>query len=48
MVEYISEGDFFEIEIELFMNKNEGVNGREQKKIENFLDDKNIDIKVFG
>jgi hypothetical protein len=30
------------------MNKNEGVNGREQKKIENFLDDKNIDTKAFG
>ncbi|MGN7484503.1 NDxxF motif lipoprotein [Priestia megaterium] len=48
MVEHISEGDFSETEIESLMNKNEGVNGREQKKIENFLDDKNIDTKAFG
>ncbi|MDD1514674.1 hypothetical protein [Priestia megaterium] len=44
----MSEGDFSETEIESLMNKNEGVNGREQKKIENFLDDKNIDTKAFG
>ncbi len=48
MVERMSEGDFSETEIESIMNKNEGVNGREQKKIENFLDDKNIDTKAFG
>ena len=48
MVEHISEGDFSETENESLMNKNEGVNGREQKKIENFLDDKNIDTKAFG
>ncbi len=48
MVEHMSEGDFSETEIESLMNKNEGVNGREQKKIENFLDDKNIDTKAFG
>ncbi|WP_375346845.1 NDxxF motif lipoprotein [Priestia megaterium] len=48
MVEHISEGDFSETEIESLINKNEGVNGREQKKIENFLDDKNIDTKAFG
>lgn len=48
MVEHISEGGFSETEIESLMNKNEGVNGREQKKIENFLDDKNIDTKAFG
>lgn len=48
MVERMSEGDFSETEIESLMNKNEGVNGREQKKIENFLDDKNIDTKAFG
>ncbi|MEW4229683.1 NDxxF motif lipoprotein [Priestia megaterium] len=48
MVEHMSEGDFSETEIESIMNKNEGVNGREQKKIENFLDDKNIDTKAFG
>ncbi|MCA4156411.1 NDxxF motif lipoprotein [Priestia megaterium] len=48
MVERMSEGDFPETEIESLMNKNEGVNGREQKKIENFLDDKNIDTKAFG
>lgn len=48
MIEHISEGDFSETEIESLMNKNEGVNGREQKKIENFLDDKNIDTKAFG
>ncbi|ANF45641.1 MULTISPECIES: NDxxF motif lipoprotein [Priestia] len=48
MVERMSEGDFSETEIESLMNKNEGVNGREQKKIEHFLDDKNIDTKAFG
>ncbi|MEH7372163.1 NDxxF motif lipoprotein [Priestia megaterium] len=48
MVERMSEGDFSETEIESLMNKNEGLNGREQKKIENFLDDKNIDTKAFG
>ncbi len=48
MVEHISKGDFSETENESLMNKNEGVNGREQKKIENFLDDKNIDTKAFG
>ncbi|MQR87678.1 NDxxF motif lipoprotein [Bacillus megaterium] len=48
MAEHMSEGDFSETEIESLMNKNEGVNGREQKKIENFLDDKNIDTKAFG
>ncbi|AUO13509.1 NDxxF motif lipoprotein [Priestia megaterium] len=48
MVEHMSEGDFSETEIESLMNENEGVNGREQKKIENFLDDKNIDTKAFG
>lgn len=48
MVERMSEGDFSETEIESIMNKNEGVNGREQKKIENFLDDENIDTKAFG
>ncbi len=48
MVEHMSEGDFSETEIDSLMNKNEGVNGREQKKIENFLDDKNIDTKAFG
>ncbi len=48
MVEHISKGDFSETENESLMNKNEGVNGREQKKIENFVDDKNIDTKAFG
>ncbi len=48
MVEHMSEGDFSETEIESLMNKNKSVNGREQKKIESFLDDKNIDTKAFG
>ncbi|MCL9634117.1 NDxxF motif lipoprotein [Priestia aryabhattai] len=48
MVEHMSEGDFSETEIESLMNKNKNVNGREQKKIESFLDDKNIDTKAFG
>ncbi len=48
MVEHMSEGDFSETEIESLMNRNEGVNGREQKKIENFLDDKKIATKAFG
>ncbi|WP_394554845.1 NDxxF motif lipoprotein [Priestia aryabhattai] len=48
MVEHMSEGDFSETEIESLMNKNKSVNGREQIKIESFLDDKNIDTKAFG
>ena len=30
------------------MNKSDVVNGREQKKIEEFLDKKNIKTKAFG
>ncbi|RDZ16208.1 NDxxF motif lipoprotein [Priestia megaterium] len=48
MVEHMSEGDFSETEIESLMNKNEGVNGREQKKIENFLDKKILIRKDLG
>ncbi|WVE38563.1 NDxxF motif lipoprotein [Priestia megaterium] len=48
MIEHMSEGDFSETEIESLMNKNKAVNGREQKKIESFLDEKNINTKAFG
>lgn len=48
MIEHMSEGDFSETEIESLMNKNKAVNGREQKKIESFLDKKNINTKAFG
>ena len=38
----VNKGDFPKINIESIMNKNDVVNGREQKKIEEFLDKKNI------
>ena len=34
--------------IRSIINKRDVVNGREQKKIEEFLDKKNIDTKAFG
>lgn len=39
---------FPKINIESIMNKSDVVNGREQKKIEEFLDKKNIKTKAFG
>ncbi|MFJ7976785.1 NDxxF motif lipoprotein [Peribacillus sp. NPDC096379] len=39
---------FSKINIESIMNKSDVVNGREQKKIEEFLDKKNIKTKAFG
>lgn len=39
---------FPKINIESIMNKIDVVNGREQKKIEEFLDNKNIKTKAFG
>ncbi len=44
----VSKGVFPKINIGPIMNKGAVVNGREQKKIEEFLDKKNIDTKAFG
>lgn len=44
----VSEGNFSEIDIQSIIDKSGVVNGREQKKIEEFLDEKNINTKAFG
>ena len=44
----INEGSFSKINIGSIMNKSIVLNGREQKKIEEFLDKKNIKTKAFG
>ena len=44
----VSKGIFPKINIGSIMNKGAVVNGREQKKIEEFLDKKNIDTKAFA
>mgnify|MGYP001085953671 CR=1 FL=1 len=44
----ISEGNFSEVNIGSVINGSTSANGREQKKIEDFLDEKNIDTKAFG
>ena len=44
----VNKGVFSKINIESIINKSDVVNGREQKKIEEFLDKKNIDTKAFG
>lgn len=46
--EDVNKGVFSKINIESIINKSDVVNGREQKKIEEFLDKKNIDTKAFG
>ncbi|HAM80198.1 NDxxF motif lipoprotein [Ornithinibacillus bavariensis] len=43
-----TKGEIPKINIGSIMNKMEVVNGREQKKIEEFLDKKNIKTKAFG
>ncbi|WP_339164043.1 NDxxF motif lipoprotein [Siminovitchia sp. FSL H7-0308] len=43
-----SEGKISEKDIGSIINKTPKVSGREQKKIEDFLDEKNIDTKAFG
>lgn len=43
-----SEGSFSEKDIDLIIDKSRVVNGKEQKKIEEFLDKKNIHTKAFG
>lgn len=49
IVDNVSEGSFSEKDIDLIIdNKSRVVNGREQKKIEEFLDKKNIHTKAFG
>lgn len=44
----VSEGVFPKINFGSIINKSDVVNGREQKKIEEFLNEKNIDTKAFG
>ena len=44
----VNKGVIPKINIESIMNKSDVVNGREQKKIEEFLDKKNIKTKAFG
>lgn len=48
MLDDVNKGVFPKINIESIMNKSDLVNGREQKKIEEFLDKKNIKTKAFG
>lgn len=47
-VDNISEGVFSEIDIESIIDKSGVVNGKEQKKIEEFLDKENIKTEAFG
>ena len=44
----INKGGIPKINIGSIINKSNVVNGREQKKIEEFLDKKNIKTKAFG
>ena len=44
----VNKGVFPKINIKSIINKSDVVNGREQKKIEEFLDKKNIKTKAFG
>ncbi|MEH7239579.1 NDxxF motif lipoprotein [Bacillus sp. JJ1562] len=44
----VNKGEFPKIKIGSIMKKIDVVNGREQKKIEEFLDKKNIKTKAFG
>lgn len=48
IVDKASEGSFPEIDIESIKDKTRVVNGKEQEKIEKFLDKENIDTKAFG
>ena len=48
ILDNVSEGNFSEIDIQSIIDKSGVVNGREQKKIEEFLDEKNINTKAFG
>lgn len=43
-----SEGTLPEVNLKSIIGKGNVVNGKEQKKIEDFLDKKNIDTKAFG
>lgn len=44
----VDKGEFPKVDILSIMSKADVVNGREQKKIEDFLDKKNIKTKAFG
>ncbi|MGN8644923.1 NDxxF motif lipoprotein [Gracilibacillus sp. HCP3S3_G5_1] len=48
LVDNISDGDFSLENFDLLPENMDKVNGREQKKIEDFLDEKNINTKAFG
>ncbi|WP_341604458.1 hypothetical protein [Shouchella clausii] len=48
LIDDISEGNFSEIDFESLIDQSDVVNGKEQKKIEEFLDEKNIHTNAFG
>ncbi|MBS4207212.1 NDxxF motif lipoprotein [Bacillus sp. FJAT-50079] len=48
MADDVNKGVFPKVNIGSIIDKSDVVNGREQKKIEDFLDKKNIDTKAFG
>ncbi len=48
MLDNVSEGNFSEIDVGSLIDKSGVVNGKEQKKIEDFLDKKKIQTKAFG
>ncbi|MEN2465484.1 NDxxF motif lipoprotein [Ornithinibacillus sp. JPR2-1] len=48
MADDLYQGIFPKVDIQSIMNKTNVVNGREQKKIEDFLDEKAIETKAFG
>lgn len=48
MLDDVNKGVFPKVKIRSIIDKSDVVNGREQKKIEEFLDRKNIETKAFG
>ncbi|MFD1449400.1 MULTISPECIES: NDxxF motif lipoprotein [Oceanobacillus] len=48
LTDNISEGNFSDIDMESIIDESGTVNGREQKKIEEFLNQENIHTKAFG
>lgn len=48
ITEDLNEGIIPEINLGSIINNTEAVNGREQKKMEDFLDEKDISTKAFG
>ncbi|MDG0061973.1 NDxxF motif lipoprotein [Priestia sp. P5] len=48
MVDEAGDDSIFEDKIDSYISGNSNISGREQKKIESFLDEKKIDTKAFG